>query len=86
MFFIFQNFIKTSKIVRSHLYEHFTAFYNYHERVAFAGLMITQIKPTLNKQKKVKSHIYGCIERVNQCSETGSGSRVRIEISHPGWD
>ena len=61
--------------LRSHLYEHFTALSknlpNYHERVAFEGLMITQMKPTLNKQLKFKKSnlICGCITRVNDAFE-----------------
>ena len=61
--------------LRLHLYEHFTALStnlpNWHERTAFKGLMITQNKPTLNKQLKFKKSnlICSCITRVNDLFE-----------------
>ena len=57
--------------LRLHLYDHFTALStnlpNWYERTAFEGLMITQLKPTLNKQLKFKksNSICSCITRVN---------------------
>jgi hypothetical protein len=61
--------------LRLHLYEQFTALStnlpNWYERTAYEGLMITELKPSLNKQLKFKKSnlICSCITRVNDLYE-----------------
>lgn len=71
----FPNIVPSDSQKRTHIYEHFTALStnlpNYFERIAFEGLMITQLQPTLNKQLKFKKSnlICSCITRVNDVFE-----------------
>ena len=73
--------------LRLHLYQHFTALKtnlnNWHERVAFEGLMITQHNPTFNKQLKFKKSnlICTCITHINDPFESLQQQAFNLQIT-----